>query len=291
MSEFNYSEFTTRNLGFVDEAEQLKLKNSTVFIPGVGGMGGTALVTLARIGIENFIIADMDTFEISNLNRQIFSKISTIGKEKALVAKKELLDINPNIKIEVMGQEWVGHLDEILQKVDVVINGCDDVKSTIMLMRKAREHRKTVIDAFASVLPSVYVVKPESPRPEETFCYPTRNLSFEQITPEIEKRCASQEIEYVLINSSSARHVHIKYAAEMISGKRKRISFAPMVWTTSMLMTYEAVKVVLNKKTQGDHRGIFLNPWTLRFEKPLPSFISFFKKILVKLFMNKLAQS
>jgi hypothetical protein len=83
----------------------------------------------------------------------------------------------------------------------------------------------------------------------------------------------------------------MKFAAEMISGKRKRISFAPMVWTTSTLMCYEAVKLLLGKKSLVTSKGIFLNPWTLKFERPLPAFIAFFKRLLVKIFMKKLGEN
>lgn len=96
---FSYSEFTTRNIGFVSENEQNTLKNTRVFIAGVGGMGGAALACLARMGIEHFIIADIDHFEISNLNRQIFSNLDVLGKDKAEVTAVALKNINPNISI------------------------------------------------------------------------------------------------------------------------------------------------------------------------------------------------
>ena len=114
---FSYSDFTTRNLGFVTEAEQLKLQSSCIFFPGVGGMGGTALECLARTGIGQFIVADIDVFEVSNLNRQIFSDLKVIGESKAEVAKSKLLLINPELKIEVLGKEWIEKLPEILRTI------------------------------------------------------------------------------------------------------------------------------------------------------------------------------
>jgi tRNA A37 threonylcarbamoyladenosine dehydratase len=72
---FTYDEFITRNIGFVSVQEQEILKHANIFIPGVGGMGGAALACLARVGVCNFTIADIDTFEVSNLNRQIFSSL------------------------------------------------------------------------------------------------------------------------------------------------------------------------------------------------------------------------
>ena len=288
---FNYSEFTTRNIGFVTQEEQENIRGAKIFIPGVGGMGGTALECLARMGVENFIIADIDTFEVSNLNRQIFSNLDLMGLPKASSAKDQLLKINPNLKIKVLGAEWLINLNSILDQVDFVINGCDDVKATVLLMRAAREKNKTVIDAFASTLPSVYVVQATDPRPEETFSYPTRNLSADQITQEIQKEAAACEMIYVLTHSSTIKHVILNYAAEMITGKRKRMSLAPMVWMTGLLMSYEALKIILGKPCLADHRGVFLNPWSFTYERPLWGPFASIKRIFVGYFLQRLAKS
>ncbi|QDK39018.1 ThiF family adenylyltransferase [Bdellovibrio sp. NC01] len=286
---FSYEEFVTRNLGFITEEEQAKLRNSTIFIPGVGGMGGAALACLARVGVGKFIIADIDTFEVSNFNRQIFSNLDTVGMSKAEVSRQALLKINPEIQLEVWGGEWPDRLNEIMPRVDLVINGCDDVKATLLLMRAGRDHNKTVIDAFASTLPNVYVVKPQDPRPEEFMQFPSVRLRPEGLTDEMVKECSGKEMEYVLTNSSSSDHVVLKYAAEMITGKRKRISLAPMVWGTGIMMSYEAMKVLLNKKTQATYRGIFWNPWKMRVEKPLKFPLNVIKRSFVRKFLKSLS--
>ena len=73
MTVFSYAEMTTRNTGFVSADEQARLKGASVFIPGVGGMGGAAFMALVRAGVGRFTIADLDVFEVSNLNRQFAS--------------------------------------------------------------------------------------------------------------------------------------------------------------------------------------------------------------------------
>lgn len=285
---FNYDEFTTRNIGFVTEDEQKTLKSAKVFIVGVGGMGGVALGCLARTGIENFIIADIDTFEVSNLNRQIFSNEDTLGQNKVDASVVALKKLNPGIKISTYGAEWIEKLDEILSSVDVVINGCDDTLATLKLMRKSVEYNKTVIDAFASPLPSVYTVKPSDPRPEETFKYCSRGRNLDELTASEVDECGAKEIEYVMINSSSANHVVLEIAAEMISGKRKRISLAPMVWMTGCLMSYEAIKIILKYPTSAGYRGVFINPWTFKIEKPLNFLFAMIKGFFVRRFIKKL---
>lgn len=266
---FQYSEFTNRNIGFVYPAEQEKIRQAKIFIAGVGGMGGAAVESIVRLGVGNLIIADFDEFEVSNLNRQIMATMDTVGISKVTATIDRLKKINPEIKIKAYGKEWTDHLDEILSQVDFAINGCDDLKATIQLMRAGKKMHKTIIDAFTTIFPSVYVVASDRARPEEMMGFPTVGLAIDQITPQQETECKVKELTYVMTHSSSAKHVIWEYANEMFSGKRKRFSMAPMVITTGNLMAYEAFKLILGKKSVVDERGIFLNPWTAEIEKPL----------------------
>jgi len=286
---FTYGEFTTRNIGFVTVEEQEILRNSRVFVPGVGGMGGFAVAALARAGVENFIIADIDTFEVSNLNRQIFSFVDAVGKDKAEAAKKNLENINPGIKVKVCGGDWLDNLDEILKTTDIVINGCDDIKSTILLMRKCREYKLPAIDAFASPLPNVYVIRAQDSRPEEVFGFPTVNLGPDGITAELAKQCFLKEMEHLAVHSTSMSYVDLDIAREIINGTRKRISFAPMVWTTGCMMAYEAIRQLLKKEGGPGVKGIFYNPWTCETEKPKGKIWAFIRRYFVRKRLEKLA--
>jgi len=285
---FDYSQFIQRNIGFVTESQQETLRKSVVLVIGVGGMGGAALACLARSGIGSFLITDIDTFEVSNLNRQIFSKVSVLGLDKAEIARKEILEINPDIDCELIKGDWTKNLGGLLQRADIVLNGCDDVRATIRLMREAKKMNKTVVDAYASTLPSVYVVRPEAPRPEEFMAYPTTGREPEDLTDLEVKACSAQETEYVMTHSSTAKHVVLSAAAEMITGKRKRISFAPMVWTTGTLMAYEVIKNLLDLPQQADHRGYFYNPYQMKVEKPLVAPMSWVKRRLVRYHLRQL---
>jgi molybdopterin/thiamine biosynthesis adenylyltransferase len=285
---FDYKEFITRNIGFVTEKEQELLRKTRVFIPGVGGMGGAAVACLARAGVEHFIIADIDHFDVSNMNRQIFSSMEVVGKDKAQVTKKTLESINPGINVEVRDGNWVRELDEILKRTDLVINGCDDMLATIQMMRKCREYKIPAIDAFASPLPSVYVIRPEEERPEEAFGFPTVHVPFEKISGEMIKICVLKEVEHVAVHSNSLNYVDLDIAKEIMNGTRKRISFAPMVWMTGCLMSYEAVRLVLKKPGGPGVNGMFYNPWTCQVEKPKQQLSASIRRYFVKRFMNKL---
>jgi len=265
---FTYAAFTGRNAGFVTPEEQERLRRGRVLVCGVGGMGGAALQALVRAGVGHVTIADMDRFEVSNLNRQVFATLDSVGQEKVAATVDALRRINPELGISAHGPEWVEQLDVLLPAHHVVINGMDDLAAGIQLYRKAREHGSTVIDAYTSPLPSVTVVAPSDPRPEERLGFPTRDTDWRAITPAQAEACKLAEGIHVLVHSSSARHIDLAVAAEMLGGTRPRPSFAPMVITTGNLMAFAAIAVLLGRPRIVDHRGAFLDPWGFRVERP-----------------------
>src|SRR5574343_663958 len=96
---FNYDEAFSRNIGWVTLAEQAALRGKRVAIAGMGGVGGVHLLTLARLGVGAFHIADMDTFDVVNFNRQVGATVSTLGRPKVEVLARMALDINPELKL------------------------------------------------------------------------------------------------------------------------------------------------------------------------------------------------
>ncbi len=287
MTDF-YSEMTTRNIGFISDAEQQRLKDGAVFVAGVGGMGGAAVQMLVRAGVGKIAIADLDTFETSNLNRQLFAFTDTVDRPKAEVTAEGLKRINPELDLTVLGAEWTDKLDELCAEYSVIINGCDDIPATAQLYRKAKQHGATVIDAYASPMPSVIVVRPSDPRPEERLRYPIRGTDWKAITEEQAADCFMKELEWVMTHSSSHTHIDLTAAAEMAAGKRKRMSFAPMVTTAGCLMAGEALALLMGRKTKTDCRGWFMNTRDARCERPLPAPIGALKAMVVRRFMQKL---
>jgi hypothetical protein len=291
MTAFSYDDFTQRNLGFVTAAEQQRLQSARVFVCGVGGMGGAALQSLVRAGVGGFAIADFDLFEISNLNRQVFANLATVGTPKVEATAAQLRQVNPGVELEILGREWTDHLDALLPRYRIVVNGMDDVAAGIALYRKAREHGATVIDAYTSPLPSVMVAGPADPRPEERLGYPSLGRDPASLTVETLQDCVQREIEHVLVHSSSARHIDLAIAKDLMTGKRKRMSFAPMVITTGNLMAFEAIKLILGRRPVADFRGYFFNPWTLRVETPRTPPAAAVVRFLVRRFVARLLRA
>lgn len=106
------------------------VQNKTILIIGVGGVGGYAVESLARLGIKNLIIVDGDVVDISNINRQIIALHSTIGKSKVDVFKERILDINPKCNVTAINKFLVKEdIDSlIIEKIDYVIDACDTVE-------------------------------------------------------------------------------------------------------------------------------------------------------------------
>jgi len=254
-------------------------------------MGGACLQSLARAGVARFALADFDAFDVSNLNRQVFANLDTVGVYKIEATVAQLKRINPEMQLETMGAEWTRRLDDLLPNYKLVVNGMDDIAAGIALYRKAREHGATVIDAYTAPLPSVIVVQPTDPRPEERLGYPTRGVDWDKLSLEVTQACLGLEIEYVLVHSSAARHVELDVAKDLLAGKRKRMSFAPMVITTGNLMAFETLKLILDRKRLADARGYFFNPWTMRIETPRNPLVAYVVRLMVRRFIARLMRA
>jgi molybdopterin/thiamine biosynthesis adenylyltransferase len=127
-----------RNLGVISPSEQTKLLQSKVVIIGAGGLGGTVLELLTRMGIGKLIIADKDLIVDSNLNRQILSTETNLGQNKAEVAIRRVKEINSSVEI-------TGH--------SVFINS-DNVEKII-------EGAEVVVDALAGFNGQLTTIFPE----------------------------------------------------------------------------------------------------------------------------------
>jgi molybdopterin/thiamine biosynthesis adenylyltransferase len=116
----------SRNIGWVSHEEQLRLRGARVAIAGMGGVGGAHLLTLARLGISRFSIADFDHFEVHNLNRQVGASMSTLGQPKVEVMSSMARDINPEVDIRVFSSGVTAQsLTEFLRDADVYVDGID----------------------------------------------------------------------------------------------------------------------------------------------------------------------
>lgn len=129
-----------------------KLKNSKVIIFGLGGVGGSAIEAIVRAGINNIALVDCDKISETNINRQIFATTKTIGKLKVEAAKERLIEINPNLNIEVynlfFNKENSNGFD--FSKYDYIIDAIDTVSSKIELIMCAKNSNTKIISSMGT---------------------------------------------------------------------------------------------------------------------------------------------
>ncbi len=123
---FDYRSAFSRNIGWVTETEQEILRSKRIAIAGLGGVGGSHLLALTRMGIGHFNISDFDTFELANFNRQAGATLSHIGRTKVEVLAEMALDINPELGVRQFPDGIdTDNLDDFLDGVDLYVDGLD----------------------------------------------------------------------------------------------------------------------------------------------------------------------
>lgn len=127
-----------------------KFKNIKVCVVGLGGVGGYAVEALARIGVEDFVIVDKDTVDITNLNRQIIALESTIGKNKCEVIKQRIMDINHNARVKeypvFLNKD---NMDIILNEhVDYVVDAIDTISCKWELIKLCLDNNVKFISSM-----------------------------------------------------------------------------------------------------------------------------------------------
>lgn len=126
MAVFDYDTAFSRNLGWLTPAEQASLRTKRIAIAGLGGAGGVHLLTLTRLGIGAFHLADFDTFDVVNFNRQAGAAMSTIGRNKTEVMAESAKDINPELDLKAFANGvQADNLDAFLDGVDLYVDGLD----------------------------------------------------------------------------------------------------------------------------------------------------------------------
>lgn len=121
-----YCEAFKRNIGILTDEDQEKLRKAKIAIVGCGGVGGAHLMNCVRLGIGRFHIADMDTFDAVNIQRQYGASMATLGRNKAEVMKDMALAVNPHLEIhDFCGGVTEKNLADFLDGVDILIDGID----------------------------------------------------------------------------------------------------------------------------------------------------------------------
>ncbi|OUR97314.1 hypothetical protein A9Q84_13395 [Halobacteriovorax marinus] len=256
----------SRNLGLISQMDQDALKKTHVLIAGVGGMGGVCAEVLVRMGIGKLTIIDHDIYEKSNFNRQLHANINSLGKFKVEVLKNEYLLINPELEIKAYNEKvTLDNISSLLENVDYIVNGMDEMFNSLILERNARQRGLTIVDAWLTPYASVFVMTPDSPHWEEFLDLPTQGIPLEELTPEICNEAVDIEVAYTFSHFSPYEIIDKEFVKDIVYKKRPRPSLGPVVWLSGVLMANEVFKICTGRD-HCDHQGIFFDQYDMQLQ-------------------------
>lgn len=153
----------SRNMKMLSPEENDSLKGMRVCVIGCGGLGGHIIEMLGRLGVGYITAVDGDVFEESNLNRQLLSSVSVIGKSKALTAKERMAEVNPLININpIYDRLTMENGREIIKDHHVVVDALDNVDSRLNLQDLCAELKIPLVHgAIAGWYGQVTTIFPE----------------------------------------------------------------------------------------------------------------------------------
>lgn len=237
-----YEEIYKRIVGVCTPEAVSAIKSSCVAIAGVGGTGSQTAVALARMGIGKLVIADPETFEPSNMNRQYGATNYSLGRNKALVMEEILKDINPHLEIKAY-YEGINsaNIDEFLNGADAAVDGVDyaGVEAKVELFSKARAKGLHVVSGPISGWgTTIMCFSPEGMTMEEAFEMPDNKAEYKahKIPPDRLLGCKLEylpEIFFERLTRTEDRYVP---------------SIAPAAILSGIAATAEIVKLILKKK-------------------------------------------
>ena len=128
------------------------LKDKTILIVGIGGVGGYVVESMVRCGIGHIVLVDFDIVDISNINRQLVALHSTLGKKKVEAYKERILDINPSCIVDTFDIFYDESNKDVIfnQKIDYVIDCCDSLKSKALLINECYKRNIPIISSMGT---------------------------------------------------------------------------------------------------------------------------------------------
>ncbi|MCB1782498.1 MAG: ThiF family adenylyltransferase [Alphaproteobacteria bacterium] len=249
---FHYEDAFSRNLGLLTQTEQEILRNKKIAIAGMGGVGGSHLIALTRMGIQRFHIADMDTFEQANFNRQAGANFETIGKEKAETMQKQASLINPESEITIFPSGVTEeNMDAFLDGVDIYVDGLDffvlDIREK--LFAKCRQKGIPAITAGPIGLSTACLI------------FDPAGMSFEEYFRLEGKSQYEKALQFLVgLTPSLAQKSHFVDLRYVDFSQQKGSSLSPACYACSAVAAAEAMKILLGRgKT-------YAAPWAIQFD-------------------------
>ncbi|OLN23451.1 tRNA threonylcarbamoyladenosine dehydratase [Domibacillus antri] len=144
-------QFSRNELAFGKEGLEF-LKNTTVAVLGIGGVGSFSAEALARSGVGRLILVDKDVIDITNVNRQLPALLSTVGQPKADLMKERIADINPECEVIALKMFYTEETYEqfFSYGLDFVVDASDTISYKIHLMKECLKRGIPIISSMGA---------------------------------------------------------------------------------------------------------------------------------------------
>lgn len=275
---YQYDKAIERNIGLCTEVEQALLRYAVVGIAGVGAVGGNNLITLARMGVGSFKIADPDIFEEVNLQRQAGAFISSINKSKVEVMSELVSDINPSASVNIYPEGiHEKNIDEFLNNVDVVLDGIDafQIEPRRLLYKKARERGIFVIFSAPKEYGATLQI------------FDPKGMSFEEYFGLRANMTRAEQIAAFLIGISPTLLPKNKlFESKIDFEKEKAPALASTVALSTGIVTSALLKILLNRgKPQCIPHAFYMDPyhWQFVHKRTKPFRFHWLQKLIINI--------
>lgn len=255
-----YERAFSRNIGILSFQEQERLRNTRVALAGLGGVGGIDFLTLVRMGIGKFNIADFDTYSPANSNRQVGANSQTLGQTKISVMENMAREISPGIEINSFPMGFQSeNAQAFLENADIVIDAIDFfcLSARELLYNKAREYKKTVLlSAPLGFSTTLHVFTPESMSFQNYFDFRSNMDGFDKL------------LAFAVGIAPAALHTkYMKFDADKIS-QGVGTSIGSACNLCSALVATELVSIVLGRKpTRSTPQYVQMDPYLMKLKK------------------------
>lgn len=250
-----------KSASFISPDDMKKIQASTVAQAGFGGIGAFVTELLARWGIKTFRLLDMDKYEMSNMNRQVFATSKTLGKSKAQVAAERILEINPYANIEQVRCERLtkNNVVDFIKGATVIINGVDFPSGQLPLHYNAKKMKIPLVNPHCMHVTgaAVEVFDYRSPR-QQSIDAPTKN--------DMVNRVLHDRLKLFKFDEESLNDENLAKADKRFMGSRG----ATLNFVTNMaacIAAAETIKLITGKGVQVLYpKQIFIDPYNLNFK-------------------------
>ena len=208
------------------------LKNKTILVLGLGGVGGYVTESLARCGIGRLILVDYDKVDITNINRQIIATYSNIGKLKTDCFKERIKDINKDCEVITLNIFYGEDNKDILFKnnIDYIIDCCDSLNSKKILIEEAYKRNIPIISSMGTG---------NKFHPELFSITKLKKTEYDPL---------AKKLRYLLKDNKELLETEVLYSKEKpteYKGKIGSISYVPSV--AGLLLTSHVINKFLDK--------------------------------------------